>query len=126
MNRFGDEVLTRAAFAEQQDRRGLTRRDLAREPDHLGHRRRLADDLLETESPLLLPPQEPNLAPESGGLDPVANGDLEFAEPDRLADEIVSASAQRRDRVFELDVARDHNHDGLRLAFFVFDQGLEP
>src|SRR5262245_50808122 len=125
MDRFGDEVLTRAAFAEQQYRRGFALRDLAREPDHLGHGRRLADDLIEAESLLLLPPQEPNLAPESAGLDPVADGDLEFAEPDRLTDEIVSAAAQRRDRVLEMNVARDHDHDGLRLAPLVFEQGVE-
>src|SRR5215470_2614036 len=116
---------TATDFAKQQYRRGFARRNLAREPDHLGHRRRLADDLIEAESPLLLPPQEPDLAPESAGLDPVADGDLEFTEPDRLADEIVSAAAQRRDRVFELDVARDHDHDGLRLAPLVFEQGVE-
>src|SRR5262245_5192715 len=55
MDRFGDEVLARAAFAEQQDRRGFARRDLAREPDHLRHRRRGARDLVEAEPPLLLP-----------------------------------------------------------------------
>jgi hypothetical protein len=75
-----------------------------------------------TEPPLLLHAQITNLAPESPGLDPVADGDLEFAEPDRLGYEIVGAAAQRRDRVFELDITRDHNHDGLRLALLVFDR----
>jgi len=78
-----------------------------------------------TEPPLLLHAQITNLAPESAGLDPVADGDLEFAEPDRFGYEIVGAAAQRRDRVFELDITRDHNHDGLRLALLVFEQGVE-
>jgi hypothetical protein len=125
MNSFGDEVLARAAFSEKQNRRSLARRDLAREPDHLRHRRRFADNLIETEPPHLLQAQITNLAPESAGLDPVADGDLEFAGPGRLGYEFVGAAAQRRDRVFELDITRDRNHDGLRLALLVFEQGVE-
>jgi DNA-binding response OmpR family regulator len=101
------------------------RRDLAREPDHLGHRRRFADDLIEAESPLLLPAQITNLAPELAGLNPIADRHLKLVQVDRLADEVVSAAAQGRERVFEQHVGRDHNHDGLRLAFLNLAQRVE-
>src|SRR5262249_44535405 len=94
--------------------------------NHPGHRRRFADDLIEAESPLLLPAQVANFTPEPAGLDSVPDCDLEFAESDRLADEIVCAAAQRRNRVFELDIAGDHYHAGLRLSFFLLEQSVEP
>src|SRR5262245_15873729 len=125
MDRFGHQVFSRSAFAEQQYRRSFTRRDLACQCDHFAYGRRFADDLIETESLFLLSPQEMNLTPEFAGLDSVPDGDLKFVEPDWLTDKVIRAPTQRRDSVLEMNIPRDHNDDDPRLAFFVFKQSVE-
>ena len=44
----------------------------------------------------------------------------------RCAGSVTTTSeSPSRLRVFNLDITRDHNHDGLRLALLVFEQGVE-
>jgi hypothetical protein len=44
----------------------------------------------------------------------------------RCAGSVTTTSeSSSRLRVFNLDITRDHNHDGLRLALLVFEQGVE-
>ena len=53
------------------------------------------------------------------GFDRIADRDAEFFEVDRLADEIVSAAAQSRNGVIDLNIAGDHDHD--RFGMFTLD-----
>jgi hypothetical protein len=51
-------------------------------------------------------------------FDCIANRNAEFFEVDRFSNEVVSAAAESRDRVIDLDVACDHDHNRLRTLTF--------
>ena len=63
---------------------------------------------------------------QTSGFQRVANRDLQFVELWRLGNEIIRAVAQRRDRVFDHHVRRNHNHDGLGLQSLNFLQDIQP
>ena len=100
------------------------RRDLVGKLNHPLHRRRFADNLIEAEFARQVAAHRIDLLTQFSGLDAVADRHLKLVQVDGLADE-VSAAAQRRDSVFDEHVGRDHNHDGLRLAFLDLAQRIK-
>jgi len=54
--------------------------------------------------------QRLNLAAQAGSLECILDGDVEFLEIERLADEVVRAELQGSFHVIQLRVSRDHDH----------------
>ncbi len=116
MNRFGDQVFAGARCALKQYRGHFAFGDLLRDGQHLAHRRRVADDLIETELLRALAAKHVHFAAKLARFDRVANRDLKFFEVDRLADKVVGAAAEGRDRLIDQHVRGDHDDNRVRLA----------
>ena len=59
------------------------------------------------------------------GFDRVSYRDAKFFKVDGLGDEIVGATAECGNRVINLDVTGDHDHDCFRMIVFDFTQYIE-
>src|SRR5581483_10993108 len=109
MNGFGDQVLAGAALALNQDGGGFAGGDFAHKAHQLGHLGGLADDLVVSRAAADFTAQGLDFAAQLVGFERVLDGDVEFVEVERLADEVVGAEFERHLNVVELRVGGDHD-----------------
>ena len=127
MDRFRDQILAGAAFALDQDGGGFTGRHFLHEVHQLRHLRRDARQLRDIQCAAHFSAQRLHFGPQAGRFQRVLDGDLEFVEVERLADEIVSPQLESGFDVIELRIGRDHDHRRAHPAIFLsLFQDLNP
>ncbi len=114
VNRLGDQVLAGAAFALNKDGGGFAGRDLAHEIQQLGHLGRDANHVVIAGAPVHFSTQGLHFGSQARGLERVLDGDVQFVEVERLADEVVGAQLEGGLHVVELRVGGNHD-DGARV-----------
>ena len=123
---LGDEVLAGTALALDEDGGGLAGGDLTNKTHQLGGFLRSADDLVGAGLAAHLAAEGFDLATEAVGFEGVLDGDAEFVEIERLADEIVSAHSDGCLDVVELRIAGHHDDDARLDGRFHLFEHFEP
>ena len=107
VDRARHQLLARAAFALNQNRRPARRR-LDDQIEHLAHPRAAADDVRELVIPLLdVLAERPVLVDEAAPLHRVAHDDQHFVVLERLGDVVERAALHRRDGALDRRVRGD-------------------
>ncbi len=118
VNRLGDQVFARSAFALDENRGGLAGGDLLYETHQFCSLRRNCDHFVITRRAADLAAQRFDLGAKASRLERVLDGDAEFFEVERLADEVVGAQLKRGLHVIQLRIGRDHD-DRRRVGSFL-------
>src|SRR5262249_14787052 len=122
---LGYEVLDRGRLALEQDRRDFALGDFAGQREHFAHSGGGPDDLIEPKFPLSLATDGAHFFSKQLCLDSVADRYLEFFEFDGLADEVIGASPESGDGVFDEYVGGNHYDDCVGMTAFDLAQHVQ-
>ncbi len=115
MDGLGDKVLTGAAFALNQNRRGFAGCNLFDEVHQFRHLGRNAHHVAIAGSASHLASQGLDFGAQAGGFKSVLDGNVQLIEIHRLAHEVVGPELERGLDVVELRIGGDHD-DGAGVA----------